>query len=142
MRAEYAAHRSSVTSQIFSLVLVRKNKRYIEQLRLETSAEKQLAFSAFDYRLANRGTGASIFNQTGWKNCIEDLAFRRALNPYIAEYVGKLDDQEKALIKEIKAEAKAAKIDLKKLISQLEKDRGVRGGESLNHDSSLYDGLT
>ncbi len=131
----------SLTTQIFAVGNLRRKIKVAQTLALDDAGAKTLAHSAIDYFLDMRTTSVTVRNSSGFRSSVEDLCFRNALKNHLVEYVTPLEKQVQELIKSIRTEAKARKIDLKKVLSLLASERGTRGGQSLQFDSEFYEGL-
>jgi len=140
--AEHEATLSGLTSQIFALGKVRRRIAVAKSLALNDAGARHLAHAALNYFVEKKVNRETVQNVTGFRSNVEDLSFRQCLNNHITDFVAPLESQAVEIEKAVRAEVKAAKISLVKVLSMLAADRGVRGSESLDHDSSLYAGLT
>ena len=128
---------AGVTGGILQVGNLRKKIAVIKALALDKSGEAALAKTALDYFLL-KAEQPTAENQSGFRVFAEDLALRRALTPFIAEHIAPLEIQVASLVLRIKAEAKAAKMDLEKVFAILKAERAQRG-ESLPCEH--YEGL-
>jgi tRNA A37 N6-isopentenylltransferase MiaA len=141
MRAEHEATLSGITGQIFLLGNVRRRIAIAKSLALDEAGTRYLAHTTLNYFVEKKMHGETVQNATGFRSTVEDLSFRQCLNNHITAFVAPLESQVLEIVKAVKAEAKSAKIDLKKVLAMLRADRGVRGGEALDLNSDFYAGL-
>jgi hypothetical protein len=139
--ADHQATLDSITSQILAVGNLRKKICTAQSLVLNDEDAKNLAMTALHYFVQRRLGADSPQNASGWRTFIEDLAFRSALTDHVAGYIEPLEKQVKEIISSVRTEAKASRIDLKRVFALLANERGVRGGQHLEIDSSLYEGL-
>jgi hypothetical protein len=138
--AEHEGALNSVVAGIHAVGSLRRRIFAAKSLALDADGEKQLAKTALDYFVDRRTTSETTANASGFTTFANDLVWRRTLTAHIPEYVKPLETQAAALIEKIRAEASAAKMDLKKVFSLLQSERG-QPGESLLHDLSFYSGI-
>ncbi|MDR3412572.1 MAG: hypothetical protein P4L87_16800, partial [Formivibrio sp.] len=116
---------------------LRRQIRVANLLLIDAAGQRQIAQTAIGYFVQTRGGNTSPQAQGGWDSFAHDLCFRTALNGHVADFVKPLEGEVSELLKSIREQAKTAKIDLRKVVSIMQAERGRQPGESIPIDADL-----
>jgi hypothetical protein len=112
--AEHQTALDEIKSGILLLANVRRKIKAVSTLHLDDAGAKALARTALNFFVDRQVSGPSAQNVSGFREFSQDLVFRTALQSHIGEFVKPLEAQSAGLVGEIKTEATANKINLKK----------------------------
>lgn len=132
---------NNLESQIYQLGNLRLQIRLVQSLAMDAPRKKAVAHRALSFFLAKQGGGLCAETEGGWQSSLKDLSYLSALDPYIQEFIEKMEIQAKGIIAGIRATAADNKINLKDFMAFLAGECGRRPGINLSPDSSLYQGL-
>lgn len=137
--AEQQAHLDALSNQIFALGAGRQKIQQITAVALNDTEARALAGKALEFFMVKQ-RDASPQNLSGFKVMCEELIYRQALTPFLADTVSPLEKTCKELVATIKSGAAEAGIDLKEFLKTVLAETPRHQRPDLA-DIALYDGL-